>query len=287
MASSARWASATRTKQYSPRRTRSGRLAIADRLMPRPERCSNARSSTPARSSGGTRTNMVRSAPVGGGRGRADDDEAGLGAGEVLDAEGDRLQAPARRCRRRRQGHDARLGALGDDPARLGGRGGLARRRALVVHPPPALGQADGVARRHPHGGVVTGAPEGAERDGQDDLLADLDPLGVVHEHVDGEVDLALDGVLERHDTEVAVGVLDRLDDRHDGRSSHGVDRRRRGSGRGRPLGGRRSPPARGTPLASSRPRSCARRSEQAGLFAGESPGPMESVGRASNGVMT
>ena len=64
-------------------------------------------------------------------------------------------------------------------------------------------------------GPSVAGLAVGAEGDVEHDLLAHLDALGVVDEHVDGEVDLALDGVLERHDAEVGVAVLDRLEHRH------------------------------------------------------------------------
>ena len=199
--------------------------------MPRPDRCSSARSSTPARSSGGTSTNIVRSAPVRRRRCRADDDEAGLGAGEVLDADGHRPRAPTaprRPATPRRRGPARR-------PRRRAGR----PRRSRTS---PAAGAPWSCThRRHwarPTGwlgdrataAVVARAPVGAEGDGEHDLLAHLDPLGVVDEDVDGEVDLTLDRVLERHDAEVAVAVLDRLDHRHDGRPGDGVDRRRAGT---------------------------------------------------------
>ena len=104
-------------------------------------------------------------------------------------------------------------------------------------------------------------------------------------EHVDGEVHLPLDGVLERHDAEVAVAVLDRLDHRHDRGPRHGVDGVGHapdevdglvGEGPLRPEVG--DPGALAHPIGGARSR---RWSSAA------SSGPTDAVGSASNGVIT
>ena len=144
----------------------------------------------------------------------AHDHEPGLVLGVVLDLAGEDLEALVRRSLAGADRRHALLARLRHLAGRLGGgvggdRGGVGQ---VLRHPHPGLAER---VRVGDHGGDVgdlgAGRDAEVERHRQVDLLLD-EQLGVEGEGVEGDGDRALDRVLDGHDPEVDVAVLDRGD---------------------------------------------------------------------------
>ena len=167
---------------------------------------------------------------VPGGRGDAvaHDHEPGLVLRVVLDLAGEDLEAGVGRSLAGADRRHALLARLRHLAGRLGGGVGGDRGRVgqVLRHPHPGLAER---VRVRDHGGDVGRAwcpasDTEVERHRQVDLALD-EQLGVEGEGVEGDGDRPLDRVLDGHDPEVDVAVLDRGDHVRDVAERHGLAR--------------------------------------------------------------